>query len=194
MRVALVTTNDSKVDYSQLGTHSNDIILVFKTPAELALEKDYYDFIMAEERAVGASGDISYLKEKTSLERVFLILEESKANLVDTYLLQGVRDVFVLPINFTELAIKLKHSASLKKNTIFANTRAGMSLKQILIFEVLKMQGPQGASRKQIMEEIWEGEKVEPKNVDVHIHNLRKILKKQDKEIIWRQNRWFLNG
>ena len=51
-----------------------------------------------------------------------------------------------------------------------------------------------GASRKQIMGEIWDGEKVEPKNVDVHIHNLRKVLKKQGKEIVWRENRWFLTG
>ncbi len=194
MKVALVTTNDSEVDYSRLNTHSQDLILVFKTPAELVLEKDPYDFLIVEEEVAGVGTNLHYLKERTSLDRVFLILEESKADLVDSYLLSGVRDVFVLPINFTELAIKLKHAGDLKKSALFANTKSGMSLKQILIFEVLKMQGPQGATRKQIMGEIWEGEKVEPKNVDVHIHNLRKILKKQGREIVWRQNRWFLTG
>ena len=194
MKVALVTTNDAKENYSTLDTHLSEITLMFKTPQELSMGKDYYDFIIADEQAVGASGDISYLRERTSLERVFLILEEAKSRLVDTYLLQGVKDVFVLPVNLTELAIKLKHAVGLKNHSIFANTRLGMSQKQILIFEVLKMQGPQGATRKQIMEEVWDGKKVESKNVDVHIHNLRKILKNEGKEIIWRQNRWFLNG
>ena len=194
MKVALITNHNTKTEYSQLNECLEDLTLVFKTPTELVLEKEAYDFLIVEEEAISFNNNIHYLKEKISLDRVFLILQESKADLINSYLISGVKDVFVLPINFLELATKLKYASNIKRSPIFANTKSGMSLKQILIFEVLRVQGPQGATRKQIMGEIWDSEKVEPKNVDVHIHNLRKILKKQGKEIIWRQNRWYLTG
>ncbi len=194
MKIFLVTSHNSEVDYSQLNIHSKDLILVFKAPTELILEQDSYDFLIVEQTAIKLDPDLHYLKKKASLDRVFLILDESKANLVDFYLSLGVKDVFVLPLNFVEFATKLKHAADLKKSALFANTKLGMSLKQILILEVLKMQGPQGATRNLILKEIWDNEKVEPKNVDVHIHNLRKVLKRQGKEIAWRQNRWYLVG
>ncbi len=192
MQVVLIVASDSQTDYSRLSVQSPDLILIPKTPTELVLEEKSYDFLIIEQKAIGK--DVHHLKEKISLERVFLILEESKAELLDTYLSLGVRDIFIQPINFTELSIKLKHSADLQRNELFANAKLGMSLKQILIFEVLKMCGPQGASRNQILEKIWGNEKVEPKNVDVHIHCLRKILRGQGKEITYWQNRWVLTG
>ena len=194
MKVALITSEDSQTDYSQLSHHSQDLILAFKTPEQFFFDRSPYDFVILEEQLFGEEYGLQKFKTKVSFDRIFLILEESKANQVDTYLMMGIRDVFVLPINFMELATKLKHAADLKKSSLFANTQAGMSLKQILIFEVLRMNGPQGAGRDQLLKEIWGNDKVESKNVDVHIHNLRKILKKQGKEITWRQDRWFLTG
>ncbi len=194
MKVALITSENSLADYSKLSYHAQDLILAFKTSEQFFLDRSPYDFLILEEREMTEEADFQRFKTRVSFDRIFLILEEPKANQVDTYLGRGVRDVFVHPINFMELATKLKHAADLKKNRLFANTQSGMSLKQILIFEVLRMNGPQGASRDQILKEIWGEHKVESKNVDVHIHNLRKILKKQGKEITWRQNRWFLTG
>ena len=82
--------------------------MVFKTPAEFVLEKGHYDFLIVRMVPFNMIAGLSYLKEKMSLDRVFLILEESKADLVDSYLLSGIKDVFVMPINFTELGHKAK--------------------------------------------------------------------------------------
>ncbi len=194
MKVLLVTHEHSNVDYFRLNAQCKNLIFVFKTFSDLGVVSESYDFLIIEQAAIKFDIELHYLKKMIPLDRVFLILDESKTSFLDDYISLGVRDVFVLPINLVELATKLRRAIDVKKSLLFANSKLGMSLKQILIFEVLKMRGPQGATRSHILEEIWEGEKVEPKNVDVHIHSLRKILKREGKEITWRQDRWFLTG
>lgn len=194
LKVFLVTANNSKVDYSKLNKCSEGVFLVYKALADLVLENENYDFLIVEQAAVELDPGLERLRKMVSLDRVFLILDNKKEHLVNEYLDLGVRDVFVLPVSFVELSTKLRYAASMKKRSLFANTRIGMSLKQILILEILKMQGPQGATRAHILKEIWDNEKVEPKNVDVHIHNLRKVLKKRGQEIVWKENRWLLVG
>ncbi len=192
MKIVLVAANDSQFDYTQINNNSQELALSFQTLTEFLLDRNPCDFLVLEQRAIGNEPDIQRLREKISLDRIFLILEATRVGMMDSYLEQRIRDVFVLPLNFTEFAIKLKHATQMKRSPVFDSCRQGMSLKQILISEVLKMYGPQGVTRQKILEEVWGGEKVESKNVDVHIHNLRKIYRKQGKQIVWRENRWFL--
>ncbi len=192
MKIVLVAANDSQIDYAPLNENPQSLTFSFQTLTEFLLDRAPCDFLVLEQRAIGNETDVQRLREKISLDRIFLILESTQVGMMDGHLKQGVRDVFVLPLNFTEFSIKLKHATQIKRSPVFENCKLGMSLKQILISEVLKMYGPQGVTRQKILEEVWGGEKVESKNVDVHIHNLRKIFKKQGKRIVWRENRWFL--
>ncbi len=192
MKVFLIIHSDSHTNYFKLNNYCDNLTFIFKTTSDLDASFDFYDFMLIEQSVIEFDADLYHLQEITPLNKVFLILPELKADLVHYYLSLGIKDVFVQPVNLFELSNKLKNAALPKKSSLLSNFKSGMSLKQMLILDILETHGPLGVTRDQIMQEIWDNEVVEPKNVDYHIHHLRKILRKQGKEIRFANKRWFL--
>ncbi len=192
MKIFLVAHKNSSINYFQLRNLCEDLTFVFKTPVDLNTDIELCDIITIEQETIESATDLNYFKKMVSFSKVLLILSESKAYLANDYLSLGIKDIFIPPINLIELATKLKRATQANQSTLLNNFKSGMSLTQMLILEILEMNSSHGVTRDHILQEIWGNEKVEPKNVDVQIHYLRKILKKRGKEIQYWQKRWFL--
>ncbi len=178
MKIILVAANDSRVNYDPLSQNPQGLAFSFQTLTDFLLDREPCDFLVMEQRAIGPVADIQRLGEKIPLDRIFLILESVQMGMMDSYLSQGIRDIFVTPFNFAEFAVKLKHATQIRPSLAFENCKLGMSGKKMMIAEILIMRGPRGASREEILREVWGEEKVGPKNVDVHINGLRKTFEK----------------
>ena len=193
MKMALIAAKDSQANYVPLKNNTQGLILVFKTLTEFLLDKTPYDFLILEQRAIENEIDIKDLKDKIALNRIFLILDAVRADMTNSYLKQGIRDVFTLPINFTELASKLKHTVE-TQNVILDDYQLGLSHTESCILSILRDAGPQGATKQSIQKKIWREEKRGSTTVNTHICNIRRKFEEKGKsiKIIWREGRWFL--
>ena len=193
MKMVLIAAKDSQANYVQLKDNTQGLILLFKTLTEFLLDEIPYDFLILEQRAIENEIDIKHLKAKISLDRIFLILDAVRADMTNTYLEQGVRDVFTLPINLTELASKLKHTAK-TQNVILNEYQSGLTRTESCIRSILQDAGPQGVTKKSIQEKVWQGKEEIPQSVNAHICNIRKKFEEKGKSIniTWRDGRYFL--
>ena len=190
MKIALVTAKDSQANYAQLKSSNQGLELCFKNLAAFLVDKTPYDFLILEQRAIENEIDIQLLKEKIPLDRIFLVLDAVRADMTSDYLEQGVRDVFTLPINLTELVSKLKHAVE-TQNMILDNYHSGLTRTELCIFSILRDAGLQGATKQSIEEKVWGEEKPGPTNVSSHICKIRKKCD-ENTTIVWREGRYFL--
>ena len=193
MKIALVTTKDSQANYAQLKADNQGLDLCFKNLPTFLVDKTPYDFLILEQRTIENEIDIQLLKEKIPFDRIFLILDAIRANMTNSYLEQGVRDVFTLPINLTELASKLKHTVE-TQNVVLDDYQLGLTRIQSCILSILRNAGPQGVTKQSIQKKIWQEKEKVPQSIHAHISNVRKQFEKKGKSIsiIWREGRWFL--
>ncbi|MCR9205862.1 MAG: winged helix-turn-helix domain-containing protein [Halobacteriovoraceae bacterium] len=70
----------------------------------------------------------------------------------------------------------------------------GLTLKQQRILEVLKFKRTTGVSREVLLSLVWGNQVVVPKNIDVHITEMRRILKNEGLSIVRNGGRWFLRS
>jgi|GEM_PF-4361959 len=124
-------------------------------------------------------------------ERCFIRLNESDFLGARELVELGVEDFYSSPVNGTELSAKIMRFMDHEQKSVFKNSKLGLSLKQQMIIEVLKSKRTTGSTRLGLLEKVWPNESVDPKSVDVHIYNIRKILKKSGQSINWNKDRWF---
>lgn len=103
----------------------------------------------------------------------------------------GIEDFYSGPVNGVELSAKIMRFSDHEQKPVFKNSKLGLSLKQQMIIEVLKSRRTTGATRLGLLEKVWPNESVDPKSVDVHIYNIRKIIKERGQSINWNKDRWF---
>lgn len=126
------------------------------------------------------------------LERTMIRLNENSSLKWEDLIRLGFNDVFSAPLHPTEVQFKIHRFFDLSHKSFFKNSIDGLSLKQQMILEVLNNRRTMGATRGNILKFVWGNQVVEPRNVDVHIASLRKVLQEKGKSIRWRKDRWFL--
>lgn len=193
LNILVLNKSCSQRNYGELQVISENLTLE-SVDLEWVLRKAFsYDAIVVDETYLKEIKDLKRFKQITYVTDVYFVLEEeSKVDLAELFRL-GAKDIFCAPINLKEISLKIKTLSNLENSSILNMVSYGITLKQMQVYEMLRLFGPKGVCRETFLKKIWNSVNVDPKNVDVQIYGLRKVLKENNiGDIKCLKRRWYL--
>lgn len=194
MKITIISDNikNSEGEYSFLKTNLPFTMVNIIDPQIEGLPcRNSFDLLLIDTHK-SISEIIVGLKREGLGDRCFIRLNGSDLLSPRELIELGIEDFYSSPVNGIELSAKIMRYMDHELKPIFKNSKLGLSLKQQMIIEVLRSCRTTGATRRGLLEKVWPNESVDPKSVDVHIYNIRKIIKERGQSINWNKDRWFL--
>jgi DNA-binding response OmpR family regulator len=193
LKLLVLTGKGCNLNYSNLRPFFDDLTIMFSEISKVFNGTIPFDCVLVDEAYLNQVESQSSIEMLCTISNCYFILNEDTDFDVNKVFSFGAKDIFLRPLSFREIGTKINRQETPECSEILKLASYGITLKQIQIHQILKSKGANGVDRYDILKSIWNTTAVDPKNVDVQIYGLRKVLKKHNiGDIQNRNGRWYL--
>ena len=193
LKTLVLTGKECSFNFSHLNPYCDELTILFKNIEEAFDGPIPYDAVLVDESYLTEFSNFRLIEKLATITTCFILLDEETSYSLNDLLEMGAKDVFIKPISFKELGLKINRYDIPECPQLLKLAGLGVTLKQIQIHQILKSKGFRGAERYDILKHIWKKTTVDPRNVDVQIWSLRKVLRNNNiGDIKNVNNRWYL--